>query len=1038
MIFNCKMCGGDLIIAEKSSVATCKYCRMQQTLPKLPDERRAGLYKRANEYRRNNEFDKAMALYEGILAEDTTDAEAYWSLCLCRYGIEYVEDPKSGLRIPTCHRTHFKSILQDRDYLCALEHAEGGARELYRTEAERIDAIQKNILAISAKESRFDIFISYKDSDENDERTVDSVIAEQIYHELMARGYKVFFSRITLEDKIGSAYEPYIFSALNSARLMLVVGTRTEYINAVWVRNEWSRFLEMIERGEKKTIVPCFKDMSLRDWPDEFRALQYQDMGKVGAMQDLLRGIDKIMQDDKPPRTEKKPPVQGKNENREQIRGRSVTIGSVRTIGSNDANHCWPKGEYSTDIDRDRFSVVYFHADLKGTVNKNRITCGFAIYDERNVKIFEDESQFDWAPDYSRISRGWILRGGDGTVIPAGRYRVEFWVEDSERFRTFFRVTAGRVPSVRQAPVGDRYRSAPAPERALQKSAFSNKLIGVGILALVAIVVTVGVIIGVIQSIDKGVDEPSISADGEVLYYENIGYKTVDGGVMITDYRGSETTLTLPDNIDDKAVVAIAAGAFRDQKALTTVEVPDSVTEIGEGAFGGCTSLTELILPFVGRSMTATELNTTTLGYIFGTDGTHTTAVGEAATSGDKGYTTQAPAFGEGSLLSYYCYAIPRSLRRVGITRQTVLPDYAFHNCDMIREIGVAQKVSSVGMHAFSGCSNLSGCYFEAADFAVIRGSAFANCTAFVSFSVPYGVETIGGDAFLGCTGLTDLEIADSVKTVEAGAFANCSGLTVVTVPESVTSMGYGAFSGCTSLAEITLPFVGAGLTVTEQKDTTLGYIFGDGQQLISGESATSGSVGLTAQSPDDADGNFYYGYAVPASLRRVKVTRQTAVPAYAFRNCDLIREISFDKAISAINDCAFQNCKALESGSFSITDGALMGSYAFADCDSLTSADIPYGFTSVGNDAFYGCDRLQYVNVPATVRMVGEGAFGNCPSLAEVDIAVSVGQIGASAFADCSDLTVIRYGGSQSQWGQISFGADWDRNTGDYEIFYS
>ena len=92
-LFKCKMCGGSLEITEGATVIECDYCGTQQTLPKLDDDKRANMYDRANHFRRNNEYDKAMGIYENILNEDNTDAEAYWSLVLCRYGIEYVEDP---------------------------------------------------------------------------------------------------------------------------------------------------------------------------------------------------------------------------------------------------------------------------------------------------------------------------------------------------------------------------------------------------------------------------------------------------------------------------------------------------------------------------------------------------------------------------------------------------------------------------------------------------------------------------------------------------------------------------------------------------------------------------------------------------------------------------------------------------------------------------------------------------------------------------------------------------------------------------------
>ena len=302
-LFKCKMCGGALEISSGETVAVCEYCGTKQTLPKLDDERKANLYDRANHFRRGNDFDKAAAIYEQILDADTEDAEAYWSLVLCRYGIEYVEDPSSHKRIPTVNRAQFTSIFADEDYKSAIMYADGYQKEIYEQEAKAIDGIQKEILLISQKEEPFDVFICYKETDANGQRTPDTVLANDLYHELTKEGFKVFFSRITLEDKLGTAYEPYIFAALNSAKVMVVVGTKAEYFNAVWVKNEWSRYLALIKNGAKKTLIPAYRDMDPYDLPDEFSHLQAQDMSKLGFMQDLIRGIKKIVQADEPKAT---------------------------------------------------------------------------------------------------------------------------------------------------------------------------------------------------------------------------------------------------------------------------------------------------------------------------------------------------------------------------------------------------------------------------------------------------------------------------------------------------------------------------------------------------------------------------------------------------------------------------------------------------------------------------------------------------------------------------------------------------------------
>lgn len=198
--------------------------------------------------------------------------------------------------MPTCHRVQVASILADADYLAAVENApDEESRRIYQEEAARIAEIQKGILAISANKKPYDVFICYKETDENGQRTRDSQWAQDVYYGLTEQGLKVFFSRITLADKLGQQYEPYIFAALNSAKVMVVIGSRPEYFNAVWVKNEWSRYLSLMKHDHKRLLIPCYRDMDPYDLPEELSMLQSQDMSKIGFMQDLLRGIQKVM-----------------------------------------------------------------------------------------------------------------------------------------------------------------------------------------------------------------------------------------------------------------------------------------------------------------------------------------------------------------------------------------------------------------------------------------------------------------------------------------------------------------------------------------------------------------------------------------------------------------------------------------------------------------------------------------------------------------------------------------------------------------------
>ena len=295
MIFKCKMCGGDITIIEGTSICECEYCGSKQTLPNFDNEKKTKLFERASRLRFECEFDKAATIYESIVSEFPEEAEAYWGLVLCKYGIEYVDDPKTGDKIPTCHRLSFGGVTDDTNYDNALLYGDKESKDIYIAEASKIEEIRKKVVAVSSKEQPYDVFICYKETDANGERTEDSVLAQKIYEELTLKDYRVFFSKITLESKLGEEYEPYIFAALNSAKVMLVVGTDYNNINSIWVRNEWSRYLDLMKRNKDKMLIPCYKDMDPYDFPKEMSGLQAQDMGKVGAIQDLVRGIGKVI-----------------------------------------------------------------------------------------------------------------------------------------------------------------------------------------------------------------------------------------------------------------------------------------------------------------------------------------------------------------------------------------------------------------------------------------------------------------------------------------------------------------------------------------------------------------------------------------------------------------------------------------------------------------------------------------------------------------------------------------------------------------------
>lgn len=447
-ILRCKMCGGDLHIQDGRTVAICEYCGTKQTVPTADNEKKMTLFSRANRLRFNCDFDQAASLYETIVAEFPDEAEAYWGLVLCKYGIEYVDDPATGKKIPTCHRTSFDNVMDDGNFEIVIKKADILARQVYLDEGQKIENLRKDILAVSSKEKPYDIFISYKEKDENGERTIDSVLAQDIYDQLTAKGYRVFFSRISLEDKLGQEYEPYIFAALYSAKIMLVIGTDYEHFNAVWVKNEWKRYLQLMTRDHTKVLIPCYKDIDAYDLPKEFQKLQAQDLGKVGATQDLLRGIDKICgratEQIKQDGTNNYQPIIQEGmlyEIRRHFNGPDL-IEKVLSYGTKDPHELWPKSGASSQIKIDLYTRVVFNVILRYPFSETKtIQFHMHIYDQNGNALLKAKDTVTMKRGYDRLAKQWVLKGDDGSSVALQAYWALFWIDDSKVYRYQFTVT---------------------------------------------------------------------------------------------------------------------------------------------------------------------------------------------------------------------------------------------------------------------------------------------------------------------------------------------------------------------------------------------------------------------------------------------------------------------------------------------------------------------------------------------------------------------------------------------------------------------
>ena len=294
ILLKCTICSGNIIRTKNGLF--CDSCGMPVSEMNLENEHMIESRNRANEARKNFDYDEAIRGYTQLLTENPTDADANWNLALSKFGIEYeYETTLSGgiHRVPTIHRLRYENFNQDVNYRNALKYADDNAIEYYMTEGKKLSAIQDKLLELVRTEKDVDVFISFKAEDEFGNRTKDSLIAQNIYEQLTSRGIRTFFSRISLQDVTGDEYEPHIFAALHSAKVMLLVTTDIGHVNYGWVKNEWTRYLDLQQENpnQAKTLIPVYQGVAPEMFPKRIPMREGIDLNRADAMLELIHGV---------------------------------------------------------------------------------------------------------------------------------------------------------------------------------------------------------------------------------------------------------------------------------------------------------------------------------------------------------------------------------------------------------------------------------------------------------------------------------------------------------------------------------------------------------------------------------------------------------------------------------------------------------------------------------------------------------------------------------------------------------------------------
>jgi len=284
-LIDCTTCGGELEVFGNNY--RCKNCNNVYEITENISEEEIIKLNMANSSRTRLLFDDALEIYEQILDKNPTSSEANWGAFLCDYGIIYEKDKDSIRYLPTCHRINERPVEKCKYFPYLVGD--------YIAKAKEIESLRKRILSESQKVNGYDVFICYKQTEEVGRITKEAKWARGIYEILTYKhNLRVFFAERSLSGS-NVDYEPHIYSALRSSKLMIVLASSIEHVNSPWVKNEWKRYSKYVSDGEDKTIRVLYDDIEPYDLPKELQKKQAIDYNNLDWQKNLIEALNSVL-----------------------------------------------------------------------------------------------------------------------------------------------------------------------------------------------------------------------------------------------------------------------------------------------------------------------------------------------------------------------------------------------------------------------------------------------------------------------------------------------------------------------------------------------------------------------------------------------------------------------------------------------------------------------------------------------------------------------------------------------------------------------